>query len=60
MRETWKQIEGGMFDFSSFYQKVADAMPDGARMIEVPAEILETYDTDSHWGVWAFKKQGKI
>lgn len=37
MRETYKSIPGTMCDFHSYYDWVADKMPDGCRVIEVGA-----------------------
>jgi cephalosporin hydroxylase len=35
MRKYWKEIPGSMFDFKDFYQKIADSLPNNARIIEI-------------------------
>jgi len=35
MRETYKQIPGDMCDFHDFYQRIAEQLPNGARIVEV-------------------------
>jgi predicted O-methyltransferase YrrM len=35
MSDYWKEIPGEMFDFENFYQRIANEMPNGARIAEV-------------------------